>query len=152
METTDILARLQSVFPQTPLSLDASQAIIVPANSIYTISVYLKETSDLAFDSLMCLSGVDRGENLEAVYHLYSFSNNHKVTLKVPTPRTDPKIPTVATLWQTADWHEREVYDLIGIVFVGHPDLRRILLSEDWVGHPLQKDYTKKDMVHLNKA
>jgi NADH-quinone oxidoreductase subunit C len=152
MDTQEILNKLQSVFPQTPLSLDVSQAIVVPANSIYTISIYLKETSDLAFDSLMCLSGVDRGENLEAVYHLYSFPLNHKVTLKVQTPRTDPKIPTVSSLWQTADWHEREIYDLIGIVFIGHPDLRRILLSEDWVGHPLRKDYTKKDMIHLNKA
>ncbi|MCX7918937.1 MAG: NADH-quinone oxidoreductase subunit C [bacterium] len=125
--------------------------MIVPANSIYPICLYLKETSDLAFDSLMCLSGVDRGENLEVVYHLFSMIHLHKVTLKVQTPRTDPKIPTVSTLWRTADWHEREVYDLFGIVFLGHPDLRRILMPDDWVGYPLRKDYNREGMVKLTK-
>ena len=151
MESSEILTRLQSVFPQTPLSLDANQAIVVPANSIYAVCVYLNEMSDLAFDSLMCLSGVDRGENFEVVYHLFSMTHLHKVTLKVQTPRTDPKIPTVATLWRTADWHEREVYDLFGIVFLDHPDLRRILMPDDWEGYPLRKDYTKEGMVLLNK-
>jgi NADH-quinone oxidoreductase subunit C len=151
MDIQTILTRLQTTFPQTPLSLDASQSIVVPANSIYAICVYLKETSDLAFDSLMCLSGVDRGENLEVVYHLYSMPQGHKVTLKAQTPRTDPKVPTVATLWRTADWHEREAYDLFGIVFIGHPDLRRILLSEDWEGYPLRKDYNREGIVRLNK-
>jgi len=151
MQTQEILTRLQSVFPQTPLSLDASQAIIVPANSIYAVCVYLKETSDLVFDSLMCLSGVDRGENLEVVYHLYSMTHFHKVTLKAQTPRTDPKVPTVSTLWRTADWHEREAYDLFGILFLGHPDLRRILMPEDWEGYPLRKDYSKEGMIKLVK-
>ncbi|MDI6782672.1 MAG: NADH-quinone oxidoreductase subunit C [bacterium] len=151
MESSEILTRLQSVFPQTPLSLDATQAIIVPANSIYAVCVYLQETSDLVFDSLLCLSGVDRGENLEVVYHLYSMIHGHKVTLKAQTPRTDPKVPTVSTLWRTADWHEREAYDLFGIVFLGHPDLRRILMPEDWNGYPLRKDYTREGMVKLVK-
>ena len=102
---------------------------------------YLKNDPELAFDFLMCLSGVDWKDSLEVVYHLYSFTRNHKLVIKVKVDRDNPKIPSVSSIWRTADWHEREAYDLFGIIFEGHPDLRRILLPEDWEGYPLRKDY-----------
>jgi NADH-quinone oxidoreductase subunit C len=85
---------------------------------------------------------------VEVVYHLYSMQHKHSLVLKVILPRWKgdqpgelPEVPSVASLWSTADWHEREVYDLSGVYFTGHPNLRRILCPEDWVGHPLRKDY-----------
>ena len=85
---------------------------------------------------------------VEVVYHLYSFSLRHTLVLKVKLPRWQggiagelPGLPTVSGVWAVADWHEREAFDLVGVNFIGHPDLRRILCSEDWVGHPLRRDY-----------
>jgi NADH-quinone oxidoreductase subunit C len=85
---------------------------------------------------------------MEVVYHLSSYTHKHRFVLKVTLPRWKgdkagelPEVPSVTGLWSTADWHEREVFDLCGVHFTGHPDLTRILLSEDWVGHPLRKDY-----------
>ncbi len=89
----------------------------------------------------MCLSGVDWVNNLEVVYHIYSMTYHHKLVIKVPLTKDDPKIESVSGIWATANWHEREAYDLFGIIFENHPDLRRILLPEDWEGHPLRKDY-----------
>jgi NADH-quinone oxidoreductase subunit C len=122
---------------------------------------FLKEDSRLQFDILNCISGVDYLEldpkkapkagfdpHLEVVYHLSSFTKKHRFTFKVILPRWRddkpgalPGVPSVTGLWQTADWHEREVYDLSGVWFTGHPNLTRILLADDWVGHPLRKDY-----------
>ena len=97
---------------------------------------------ELQFDYLMCLSGIDNGKNiLGVVYHLSSMQHRHKITVKVEVPADKPDVPSVSSIWPTANWHEREAYDLIGIKFIGHPDLRRMLLPEDWEGHPLRKDY-----------
>ncbi len=104
---------------------------------------------DLGFEYLNCLSGVDwieQGE-LEVVYHLSSLRHKHKARVKVRLPRENPVVRSVVSLWKTANWHEREAYDLLGIRFEGHPDHRRILLSEDWVGHPLRKDYEDERLV-----
>ena len=86
--------------------------------------------------------------HLEVVYHLSSFTHRHRFVLKIVLPRWKddqagklPEVPSVTSLWKAADWHEREVFDLSGVWFTGHPDLRPILTSEDWVGHPLRKDY-----------
>ena len=108
----------------------------------------------MGFDYLNCLSSVDRiasGE-LEAVYNLSSLREATKVLVRVRVPREDPVIRSVVYLWSTADWHEREAYDLMGIHFDGHPDLRRILTSEDWVGHPLRKDYQDERLVPYEPA
>jgi NADH-quinone oxidoreductase subunit C len=122
---------------------------------------YLRDEKDLRFDMLNCVSGVDYLEpdakkaakldwqpHLEVVYHLSSVPNKTSLVLKVMLPRWKgdqpgelPEVPSVAGVWSTADWHEREVFDLIGVRFTGHPDLRRILCPEDWVGYPLRKDY-----------
>jgi NADH-quinone oxidoreductase subunit C len=103
----------------------------------------------MGFDYLNCLSAVDRiasGE-LEVVYNLSSLSLPTKVLVRARVPREDPIIRSVVPLWATADWHEREAFDMMGIRFDGHPDLRRILLSEDWVGFPLRKDYQDERLV-----
>ena len=102
----------------------------------------LRNNEKTAFDYLYCLTGVDQAEHLEVVYHLNSTSLGHNVTIKARTAdREDPKLPTVCDIWRTAEFHEREAYDLYGIVFENHPDLRRIFLDDDWVGWPMRKDY-----------
>ena len=106
------------------------------------VSLFLRDDEAMLFDSLMCLSGVDHGNgSLGVTYHLHSMKHNHKVVLKTEMPITNPRCASVEAVWKTANWHEREAYDLFGIIFEGHPDLRRILLPDDWVGYPLRKDY-----------
>jgi len=106
---------------------------------------FLKESPELEFDYLACVSGVDWSDRLEVVYHLQSLSLKHKLVLKVNADRDEPKLPSLTSVWAGADFQEREAYDMFGIVFEGHPDLRRILLPEDWEGYPLRKDYVSPD-------
>ena len=113
----------------------------VEPDAILDVSRFLKDESSLAFNQMMCLSGVDIVDNQQVVYHLFSFEHRHRITLKVDVPTDNPKTQSVESVWKTANWHERECYDLFGIVFEGHPDPRRILLPDDWVGYPLRKDY-----------
>jgi NADH-quinone oxidoreductase subunit C len=133
----------------------------VDAADLFEVCRFLRDDSRLRFDLLNCISGVDYLEpdakkapkagfepHLEVVYHLSSFHCQHRFVLKVILPRWKdnkvgdlPEVPSVNDLWRAADWHEREVFDLIGVVFTGHPNLSRILLAEDWIGHPLRKDY-----------
>lgn len=122
--------------------------LTVELDSLMTVARRLRDDPDLAFDSLMCLSGLDWPDYLEVVYHLFSYQHRHRLTLKVRCPKDKPVVPTVSFLWPTAEWHEREAYDLIGVRFDGHPDLRRILLPEDWEGHPLRKDYQPPSVWH----
>ena len=107
------------------------------------------------FDLLECITGIDNGseENtLELVYNLYSIPFDHKLTLKTKLERVKgsniPEIESISALWKSANWMERETYDLIGIRFTNHPDLRRILLPADWKGHPLRKDYSDEEYYH----
>ena len=129
-------------------------------DAIADVARFLKSDPALAFDALNNLTATDWFDadakkqaklgdpRIEVVYHLYSYRHKHHAILKVKSPRWRdgvagqlPQIPTVSSVWAVADWHEREAFDLVGIDFVGHPDLRRILCSEDWQGHPLRKDY-----------
>ncbi|MFQ6618430.1 MAG: NADH-quinone oxidoreductase subunit C, partial [Fidelibacterota bacterium] len=96
------------------------------------IAAYLKTDKELLFDSLMCLTGIDYESYFEVVYNLYSMKHKHKITIKVECESEKPEVPSVSKVWKTANWHEREAYDLLGIVFKGHPDLRRLLLSDEW--------------------
>jgi NADH-quinone oxidoreductase subunit C len=109
---------------------------------------YLRNDEALRMDFFRLLSGVDYSDWLEAVYHLFSYTHEHEVVIKVKVDRSDPKIASVADLWPAADWHEREAYDMVGLVFEGHPNLTRILLPEDWEGFPLRKDYKQPDEYH----
>ncbi len=164
MTPNDIASALQQKFGEKikSVKLDVIDpfAVVEPAD-LPAICRFLRDDPRLKFELLVNISGVDYLEpdpkkvakagfepHLEVVYHLQSFTHRHRFTLKVVLPRWKsdvtgelPEVPSVAGLWRTADWHEREVYDLCGIRFVGHPDLTRILLSDDWVGHPLRKDY-----------
>lgn len=105
------------------------------------VALFLRDDPDLRFDYLMCLTGVDFGTCLASVYNLISTKYVHKFNVHVEVPRDKPFMPTVEQVWPTANWHEREAYDLLGIKYMGHSDLRRILCPEDWEGYPLRKDY-----------
>ena len=108
----------------------------------------LHADEQLYFDQLSCVTGIDNGPEtgtMEVIYQLYSIAYNHHVTVKVQLNRDQPLVPSLTPIWKTADWHEREAYDLLGIHFENHPDLRRILLPADWEGHPLRKDYQHQE-------
>lgn len=152
MKPEELFETLSEQFGEAVLGFDAELAgdpsIRIAAASVADVCAYLAETETLAFDSLMSLSGVDMGareEELAVVYHLYSMRHQHKVVIKAVMPKENPHLPTVEHIWKTANWHERETYDLYGIHFEGHSDLRRILLPDDWVGYPLRKDYTEPE-------
>ncbi|WP_044171888.1 NADH-quinone oxidoreductase subunit C [Flectobacillus major] len=132
------------------------QSITVPVAQIADICQILYQHEDCYFDMLSCLTAIDNGEaknTMEVIYNLYSIPYEHKIMLKVVFDRAlpneaPPQVPTVSHIWKTADWHEREAFDLMGIQFSNHPDLRRILLPEDWEGHPLRKDYQAQEYYH----
>ncbi len=121
---------------------------LIPADKMHALGKTLKESAETAFDYMFCLSGVDITNQLMVVYHITSSVHHHSVVLKVRTAdRENPIFDTVGDIWQTAEYHEREVFDLFGIKFKNHPDLRRIFLDENWVGYPLRKDY--KDEINI---
>ena len=164
MGQQDLVSRLQEAFGDSigAVQLESIDPWIeVSADGLPDVCRYLRDQPDLKFDYLSCISGVDYFEpdpkkagkldgspRMEVVYHLWSVAHKTSLVLKVILPRWKddqegvlPEVPSVAEIWRTADWHEREVYDLSGVYFRGHPDLRRILCPEDWQGHPLRKDY-----------
>jgi NADH-quinone oxidoreductase subunit C len=142
--------------------------ILCDSLKINEISLFLLSNGELLFDSLMNLSGVDdangksitlegittiEGGTLSVYYHLESTKFRHKVVLRVSTPREKPEASSVALVWRSADWHEREAFDLFGINFLNHPDLRRILMPYDWeAGYPLRKDYANPEFYHGMKV
>ena len=122
--------------------------MVVSPESIREICRFLKEDPDLHFDSLKCLSGVDYKDKLAVSYHLFSTRHHHSIGVKAYLPHDNPVIPTVDTVWKAAIYMEREAYDLVGITFEGSCDPNRILLPDDWVGHPLRKDYKYPEHYH----
>lgn len=123
--------------------LDTPQPFLVlDPKRMKEVSLFLRDDEALQFDFCSCVSGVDYNDGkLGAIYHLASMVHKHKIVLKAFCTRENPHIQSVATVWGGANWHEREAYDLLGIIFDEHPDLRRILLPYDWEGYPLRKDY-----------
>ncbi|HYJ47623.1 MAG TPA: NADH-quinone oxidoreductase subunit C [Pyrinomonadaceae bacterium] len=119
--------------------------VVVPRAQIVEICSFLKTAPGLEFNFLSDLCGADRGPEeeprFEVNYHLFSTTRHHRLRLKVLLNEDDSHVPTVTNVWRTANWHERETFDLVGVVFDGHPDLRRILLPDDWEGHALRKDF-----------
>ncbi len=128
--------------------------IVVAAGKIQEVAKFLRDETGLRFDSLMCLSGVhyEKEEQLGVTYHLASTSEKHKLTLKVLMPQEDAQVQSVEQIWKTADWHEREAFDMFGIRFEGHPDHRRILCPDDWEGYPLRKDYKVQEFYRGMKV
>lgn len=128
--------------------------LLIASHALPHICLFLYENEQTYFDFLSCITGLDNGNNsLEIIYHLYSIPYHHSIVLKVALEKNKedsplPKIGTVSHIWAAANWHEREIFDLIGIEFQGHPDLRRILLPNDWQGHPLRKDYQTPETYH----
>jgi len=122
---------------------DKHPRVHVNAADWRAVAEYLHHEPALHFDWLANLSGMDYAANnqLAVVYDLWSFDLRHSFAVKVFCPRDNPHVSSVCDLWPAANWHEREAFDLLGIVFDNHPDLRRILLADDWIGHPLRKDY-----------
>ncbi len=153
MDATALHESLSTKFADRIGALEAGAEpairIAQPA-AIVEICTYLKTAPDLLFDCLTNQSGVDypARDQIEVVYHLFSYTLRHTAVLKVGLPRDNPSMPTVSPVWSTAIWQEREIFDLLGVNFEGHPDLRRILLPEDWVGHPLRKDFVEPTEYH----
>ncbi len=146
MKATEIAAQLNAQFGDAILETiaeDKHPRIHLDAANWRAVAEYVASDPDIALDFLMCASGIDYvgDDKLACVYDIRSAKHGHEFAFKVYTDRDNPSIPTVSDLWPAANWHEREAFDLLGIHFENHPDLRRILLPEDWVGHPLKKDY-----------
>jgi len=143
-----IFESLSREFGEAVIALDEEGKdpfIQVAAERIADICFFLKTRPELHFDSLICLSGVDWEEKFQMVYHLHSLPHGHRLVLKADLGRENPELPSVSGVWRAANWHERETYDLFGITFSGHPDLERLFMPEDWVGHPLRKDYEEPE-------
>ena len=146
MTPTQIIDLLKSQFGDMIIASfadDLHPRVHVNAQDWRAIAEFLIRDPRLQLDWLACHSGVDyvADGKMACVYDLWSFELRHAIAVKVFTPREKPSIPSVVDLWSAADWHEREAYDLFGIDFPGHPDLRRILCADDWEGFPLRKDY-----------
>lgn len=153
MTPEQIHQKLEAKFGEGVLEFNAEALdpfIQIKPEKIYDVAVFLSEDPELDLKALMCLSGIDYGAdaNLGVVYNLHSIQQKHKITLRVDLSRENPKLPSVETVWRTADWHEREAFDLYGIHFEGHRDLRRILCPDDWEGYPMRKDYVVQEYYH----
>ncbi len=128
--------------------------VFVPRERLLDVARMLATDAAFGLHYLSFVSAIDRPEagELEVLYHLYSFDTKDDLALKVRVPRDTATVPSVTTIWDGANWHEREAYDLFGIVFEGHPNLRRIMMTDDWIGHPLRKDYVFQDPPWLVEA
>jgi NADH-quinone oxidoreductase subunit C len=124
------------------------KALKIPASDIVRVCHALQHDPSTYFDSLSCVTGIDNGpeaNTMEVVYNLYSIPFHHHLMIKVLLPRERPAIDSVSGVWKTAEWHEREIFDMFGIEVKNHPDLRRILMPADWEGYPLRKDYKHQE-------
>ncbi len=166
----EIFEILKNKFGDAVVEIDTEtpvdKIITVDAKKVHEIGKFLRDDPEMKFDALMSLSGVDdangekvtneedgtfeyKGGTLSVYYHLHSIKLKHKVTLKVSVPREEPEVESVESVWKTANWHEREAYDMFGIKFLHHPNLERILMPYDWPGgYPLRKDYKNPEYYH----
>jgi NADH-quinone oxidoreductase subunit C len=151
MEPLQIAEKVKERFPEEVLDVREFRgqvSVTLRKGRIVEICRYLHDDPDLLFDYLVDLCGADylgkKANRFEVVYHLYSIKHRHALRLKAEVPENDTRIDSVMPVWVGVNWHERECYDMFGIFFAGHPDLRRILLPEDWEGYPLRKDYPVK--------
>ena len=153
MNAQEIHAKLKSQFGDAVGDLAEAKIdpfMTVKADKIVEVCQFAKTETGLNFDYCEDVTGIDwPARNLiEVVYHLFSLQHRHQIVLKVQADRSQPSVPSVQGVWKAANWLEREVYDMLGVNFAGHPDLRRILLPDDWVGHPLRKDYQEAGGYH----
>jgi NADH-quinone oxidoreductase subunit C len=153
MDAAAVQRKLEERFRASVGPLDAGRiepSIGVDPAKIDKVAEYLKSDSDFRFDCLSNLSALDYPDKgvIQVVYNLFSYTHRHEITLKVDADRTRPVVKTVERVWPAAQWLEREAYDLLGVLFEGHSDLRRILLPDDWIGWPLRKDYVEAPEYH----
>jgi NADH-quinone oxidoreductase subunit C len=148
MDATTLIAALNEAVPGATLegahTADSHVTVVASRDDLSRLAVVLRDRADLRFTFLAELTAVDywpRQPRYEVVFILVSIEHGARLRLKIRVPGDDPRLDTVSTVWPAANWLEREVWDLFGIDFVGHPDLRRLLMPEDWEGHPLRKDY-----------
>jgi NADH-quinone oxidoreductase subunit C len=117
---------------------------LASAEHLVEVAQFLRDDPELSYEQLLFVTAVDwpsRAPRFDVVYQLRSLRRGNSLRVKVQVPAEKPEVPTLSGVWPAANWHEREAYDLLGITFIGHPDLRRILMPESWEGHPLRKDY-----------
>ncbi len=141
MNPGELAERVRGRFPEALLAR-GEVTVPVERGELLQALAWLRDQPDLGFGFLSCVTATDwpgQEPRFRLAYHLRSVEHRHRLRVKVGLPEEDPRAPSVVPLFPTADWHEREVYDLYGIVFEGHPDLRRILLPDEWEGHPLRK-------------
>ncbi len=152
MTSAELLSAIQAKFPglqEIPKPEGHVRGtelyMAVPPAQLVELCRFLRYDPPLSFDFLSFVTSIDWKTSFEVVYYALSTVHKHKLVLKVKLEdRNNPEVPTVSTIWPTADWQEREIFDLMGIRFQGHYNLRRILLPEDWEGYPLRKDYVAK--------
>ena len=146
----ELAERIKKMLPDAVASFGSAfgqQYVVVRKEAVLEVMRRLRDDEGMLFNFMMDLTAVDYLGNrdaesrFEVVYHLYSLKHNHRIRVKAPVSQADPTIDSVVQVWKGADWFEREVWDMYGIVFKGHPNLKRILLYEEFVGHPLRKDY-----------
>jgi len=151
MEPLQIYERVKERFGDRVLEVSEKKPdpfIVIDAAAIVEIGTFLRDEPELAMDCLSNESGVDYKDRIEVVYHLFSYSKRHGAVLKIKLPRENPSVATLEEVWKSANWMEREIFDLLGVNFEGHTDLRRILMPEDWIGYPLRKDFVEPTEYH----
>jgi NADH-quinone oxidoreductase subunit C len=145
VELVSALRRDNDAWVKEVVQAFGEMTLVVPREHIAAVCTHLKTAPGFEFDMLSDLTGVDRGPEeeprFEVNYHLFSTKRYHRLRLKVLLNQEDTHVGTVTGVWRTANWHERETFDMFGVIFDGHPDLRRILLPDDWQGHALRKDF-----------
>lgn len=152
MTPTEIKETLDQQFPGSVIDNEelAESQIELKPDQWLEIATYLKNDPGLNFDQLECVTGIDTGEDgpLQSRYNLHSMEHRHKIEVVISLDRNNPKVASIEQVWRVGDWFERETYDMFGIIYEGHRDLRRILCPEDWEGWPLRKDYEAQETYH----
>ena len=153
MEFTKLLETLHATTPSASAKETEQVSLSDPFITVSTsefreLCTHLKNNSELAFDYLRLITAIDAKESFKLAYHFYSYRFHHSLVVYVELKRDEPEIDTIIDLWPTAEWLEREAYDMMGIKFRNHPNLRRILLPHDWDGFPLRKDYQQPASYH----
>ncbi len=151
MTNEEIKNTVTSLFPSVTYDETGEfLTLLVPPTEFHQVMDALRYNAEFHFNYLFCLTCIDWKTHFMMVYHLLSRTHRHNIVVKAKLDNIkDPKIDTVADIWQTANFHEREVYDLFGVKFNNHPDLRRLFLTEDWDGYPLRKNYVDENMISI---
>ena len=151
MEALHVYERVKQRFLDKVLEVSDKKPdpfAVIELGAIVEVSRFLRDDPETAMDCLSNETGVDYKDRIEVVYHLYSYRHRHGCVLKVKLPRDNPTVATVEEIWRSANWMEREIFDLLGVTFDGHSDMRRILMPEDWPGYPLRKDFVEPLEYH----